>query len=86
MFTSDDILARMRKQPFVPVRVVTSSGESYEVYHPDMVWVGRRDIQIGTASKGNPSVYEQASRVSLLHITAMEDIAPKAKKSNGAKR
>lgn len=77
MFTSNDVRARMRKQPFVPVRIVTSSGESYEVHHPDLVWVGQRDIHVGTASKGDPSVYEQSSRVSLLHITAMEDVAAK---------
>lgn len=88
MFTAEDILARMRKQPFVPVRIVTSSGESYEVHHPDLVLVGRRDIQVGLASKRNPAIYEQVSRVSLLHITAMEDVLSKGKKSggNGAKR
>lgn len=83
MLTSQDILDRVRKQPFVPIRFVTSSGESYEVRHPDMVWVGRRDIHIGMSSRGNPSIYEQVSRVSLLHITAMEDLPVKKGKSNG---
>jgi len=86
MFTSQEVRERIRKQPFVPIRFVTSSGEHYDVHHPELVWVGRRDVHVGTASKEDPSVYEQAARLSLLHITAMEDLPVKGKRSNGAKR
>jgi hypothetical protein len=40
MFTADHIYERMQDRPFKPLRIVTSSGESYDVYHPELVVVG----------------------------------------------
>lgn len=82
LFNSESIRGRMKGQPFTPVRIVTSSGESYEVHHPDMVLIGERDIHIGISSKKNPSIYSQVSRVALMHITALEDL-PVSPKSTG---
>lgn len=85
MFTGTAIRKRLKEQPFVPVRIVTSSGESYEVHHPDLVLVGERDIQVGISSKKDPSIYSQVSRVALMHITAIEDLpVPPPTTSNGA--
>lgn len=86
MFTSEDVLTRIRKQPFAPIRFVTSAGQHYDVYHPEMVWVGRRDVHVGTESKDNPAVHDQVAVLSLLHITTIEPIPPKGKRSNEAKR
>lgn len=86
MFTAEVVLARVRKQPFEPIRFVTSSGESYDVYHPEMVWVGRREIQVGTPTRQDPAVYERFASLSLLHLAAMERIPPKGKRANGTKQ
>lgn len=74
MFTADDIQARLHERPFVPVRLVTSSGQSYDITHPDLVLVGRRFLIIGTASNENPSQIESASRVAVLHVADLRDI------------
>jgi hypothetical protein len=74
MLTSNDIRNRLSQRPFLPVRIVTSSGESYTVTHPDLVLVGRREITIGIATPQYPTDYEQLARVSILHITALEDL------------
>ena len=74
MFTADDIQTRIRVRPFVPLRIVTSAGQSFDVYHPDLVMVGRRDLTIGRASSDNPTQYEQTTRVAIMHVTAMEDL------------
>jgi hypothetical protein len=84
LFTPEYIRKRCKGQPFVPLRLVTSSGESYEVHHPDMLWVGERDVHVGISSKKNPSIYSQVSRVALMHITAIEDLAvPPSAQGNG---
>jgi hypothetical protein len=77
MFTVEDIQARVRKQPFVPIRIVTSAGEAFEVHHPDLIMVGLRDVTVGFASAQYPSVYDKQTRLSLLHITALEDLPAK---------
>jgi hypothetical protein len=84
MFTSEMLKARVKQQPFAPLRIVTSSGESYTVTHPDLLWVGVRDVHIGIASAKNPTVYADVARVALMHITALEDLpVPPASQGNG---
>ena len=55
MFRPEDIRSRLHEQPFVPLRVVTSSGQMYDITHPDLVLVGRRSVMIGVASNENPA-------------------------------
>jgi hypothetical protein len=78
MFTADHIYERMQDRPFKPLRIVTSSGESYDVYHPELVVVGERYLFVGTASSRNPRVFDTSSHVSLSHITALEELPVKA--------
>jgi len=74
MFTADDIQARLHETPFVPLRVVTSSGQAYDVTHPNLVLVGQRALIIGTASNDNPTQFETASRVAILHVADLQDL------------
>jgi hypothetical protein len=83
MFTADDVQARIRERPFVPVRVVTSSGQTYDITHPDLVLIGRRALVIGTASNENPTQFDVASRVAIMHITDMQDLPGSSTGANG---
>jgi hypothetical protein len=74
MFTSDEISQRVKRTPFVPMRIITSSGDHYDVHHPDMIMVGRRLVVVGTASEKNPSVFERLAQLSILHLSAIEDL------------
>ena len=68
--TFKEMLAR---RPFQPVRLVTSSGKSYEIRHPEMAFLTRTDILVGVdaAEDGVPAEFKI---VSLLHVTAIEPI------------
>jgi len=84
MFSPNEIQKRLNERPFRNLRIVTSSGQSYDVTHPDLVLVGSRDIMIGTASNDNPTFYDTVSRVALMHITDLQDIPnPPPKNTNG---
>ena len=84
MFTADDIQARVRQRPFAPLRIVTSAGQSFDIYHPDLVMIGRRSLTIGTASSENPTHYDQVTQVALLHVTALETLpSPTPPQGNG---
>ncbi len=60
-------------QPFKPFRLVMSSGQIYEVRHPEMAWLTRTDILVGVdeADDGIPSEFKICS---LLHVTAVEPL------------
>jgi hypothetical protein len=74
MFTADDIQKRVRVRPFRPLRIVTSSGETFDVYHPDLIMIGRRDLTVGIPSGENATHYDQQARVALMHVTALHDL------------
>ena len=85
MFTPDTIQARLREQPFIPVRIITASGQAYDVTHPDLALVGESSLIIGVASNANPTYFATASRVAIFHITDMQDVPRSASTpSNGA--
>jgi hypothetical protein len=73
MFGWDDILKRIREKPFRPFRIIASEGERFDIYHPDLVLVGNRDLMIGHPGP-NPAVYDGVTRVALLHVVALEDL------------
>jgi hypothetical protein len=71
--TFRDLLTR---RPFEPFRVITSSGNSYEVRHAEMAWLTRTTLYIGTGGDAADGVPAEARLVSLPHITTIEPITP----------
>ncbi len=72
----------LTKRPFEPFRLVMSSGERYEVRHPEMAFLTRSDILVGLdeTRDGVPARFKICS---LLHVTAVEPIPTKG---NGSRR
>lgn len=68
--TLDTIQELVARRPFEPFKIVTSSGDRYEVRHPEMLLRVRNGIYIGLGGRG--SVAERAAFVSLLHVAAVE--------------
>ena len=63
----------LRLRPFKPFRVVMSSGESYEVRHPEMAWVTKGDLFVGVdvADDGVPA---DARICPLFHVATVEPL------------
>ena len=74
MFTPAAFLARIRAQPFIPFRVIKSSGETYDVVHPRLILVGHQFLEIGIPWKPGVDIFDQVYRVALSHITAVNDL------------
>ena len=74
MFTPELIEARVHERPFAPFRVVTSSGEMYDVHHPELIMVGKRALIIGTPSADDPKHFDLVARVAMIHVTALQDL------------
>jgi hypothetical protein len=75
MFTATEIQARKTQRPFVPLRIVTSSGETYVVRHPEMLFVGIRDISVGKPTYYDPTIYSEVTRIAIMHIIALENLS-----------
>ena len=74
MFTAEGIKARLNEKPFRPLRIIASEGLSYDIFHPDLVWVGWNDLQIGFASPDHPTIYDRTIRVAMSHVVGLEDL------------
>ncbi len=63
---------------------MTSSGQSYDITHPDLVLVAKRFLIIGMPSNDNPSQIEAASRVAVMYVTDLQDMPnPTTQDANG---
>lgn len=67
----------LKAQPFRPLRLVMSSGQTYEIRHPEMAWLTGYDIHIGVGEtpEGIPLEYRI---LPLLHVTTVDVIAAPA--------
>jgi len=84
---AEDVLAELRRQPFVPLLIPPSNGRESVVRHPDLVFVGRSSLNIGTTAPDlPPGVYDRYEVVSLLHVAqiAPAPSTPAAPGGNGA--
>jgi hypothetical protein len=72
--TFREMLAR---RPFQPVKVVLSSGQTYEIRHPEMALLTRTSLLVGVdvADDGIPAEFKI---LSLLHVTAIKPITQHA--------
>ncbi|MBI1904119.1 MAG: hypothetical protein HYS13_23740 [Planctomycetia bacterium] len=73
--TLDTLREALARRPFEPFRVVLSSGTSYEVRHPEFGWLVKNGLYVGIPS-GNGDLPERAVYCALLHIAAVETLAP----------
>lgn len=76
--TADAVFARLRRRPFVPFRLILSSETTYDVLHPEMLFVSKSGITVAIYDKNQrPSPEEipvRESLISYLHIAATEDL------------
>jgi hypothetical protein len=61
-------------RPFQPFRLVMSSGQSYEVRHPEMAMLTRTSLLVGTGDTDD-DVPAEFKICSLLHVTAVEPLS-----------
>lgn len=67
----------LSRRPFEPVRIILSSGQAYEIRHPEMALLTRTSLLVGVnaADDGIPAEFKI---LSLLHVTAIEPLASRA--------
>ncbi len=69
-----EIIELLHRKPFGPLRLHMTDGETYDIYHPDLVIVLRQRIDIGVSSKKVPGMAERVDHCSLLHVVRTEEL------------
>lgn len=58
----------LRQQPFEPFRLVLSDGHSYDIRHPDLLWVGLSTAYVGLTGQPGQTFFERSVKVDLNHV------------------
>lgn len=77
----DELHASLKQQPFEPFRIVLSDGMTYDVRHPDLLWVGQRAAYVGLTGEPGQTYFERSVKLDLPHITQIIPLTASA--SNG---
>ena len=83
IFTPEDIQTRLRERPFSGVRIVTTTGQEYEIRHPDLILVARRFLIVGIPGTDDPTLADQVTRIPLVHIAELRDLPSAPPSANG---
>ena len=76
----EDLREFTRKNPFEPYRIHITSGQTYDIYHPDQVIVLRSRVVIGVG--GENGVPDGVEHVALIHIVRVEELKVESLQSN----
>jgi hypothetical protein len=63
----------LTQRPFKPFRLVMSSGETYEIRHPEMAWLTRTDVLVGIG-EADDRIPAEFRICSLLHVATIEPL------------
>ena len=82
---SKELHSLLRKQPFQPIRLCLSDGKSYDIVHPDFVYVDRSTLHLGILGPaGVEEPAEFTEHIALLHVVRVEPFqARKRRGGNG---
>jgi hypothetical protein len=84
IFTPTDIQTRLRGSPFAPLRIVTTTGQTYDIRHPELAMVAQHFLFVGLPSSNDPTIADQITRIALVHITELQDLPSGASPFNGS--
>jgi hypothetical protein len=79
--TIDTLRPALQRQPFDPFRVIMSSGQTYDVRHPDGAMLTKNALVVAFGGDDD-ELPEHVANLSLLHITVVEPLG----KRNGSRR
>jgi hypothetical protein len=72
---AEDVLEFVQRRPFEPFRLTLTSGQTYDVVHPEFAIVGKSVVAVGVPEgEGESRVADRVATVSLFHITQLEPL------------
>jgi hypothetical protein len=80
---AEELTEKLRHQLFAPFRIHLTTGQMYDIRHPELVWVRRQCADIALDPDPDTGVIERSERVSLLHIVRLEELETPTRHTRG---
>jgi hypothetical protein len=76
MMAPQDLESELKKEPFQPFRIVTTTGKPFEITKSDrpLLLVGKRTVIIGLRVAETDPYFDRYEVVALVHIVGLEPI------------
>jgi len=71
---AEDFRDLLDARPFVPFRIHMSDGKTYDIQHPELLFVLRSRIIIGIPPDQNGGIPDRVEHCSLLHVVRVEEL------------
>ncbi len=82
---ANEIRVHLRRELFRPIRVYISDGSSYDVRHPELLFVPRAEVVIAL-DPGNDEIPERSIYCDPIHITRIEPLDDTKRKRSPKRR
>ena len=69
---AEEFVQLLRRAPFVPLRIHLTDGKTFDVRHPELVWVLWLRIDIAIPGDESLGIVDRVEYCSLLHIVRVE--------------
>jgi hypothetical protein len=78
MMTWQEAKSLLDARPFVPFRIHMTDGRSFDILHPDFVWVFRNRLDIAIPAQEAKGIVDHVERCFFLHVVRAEELQPRS--------
>ncbi len=71
---AEEIAQLLRRRPFQPFRLHVTTGQTYDIRHPEFIIVQRQSAEVGLDPDPRTGVVDRVEYLSLLHIVRIENL------------
>lgn len=79
---AEDIRELLKKQPFTPFRVCMTDGKTYEIMHPELVFLTKSYLHVTTIQDPTTGIPDRVEYAALIHIVRVEELRREATTPN----
>jgi hypothetical protein len=71
---AEELAQLIRRKPFQPLRLHLTSGQTYDIRHPEFIIIQRQSAEVGVDPDPNTGVVDRVEYISLLHVVRAHNI------------
>ncbi len=75
----EDMREMLDERPFKPFRIFMSDGKTFDIRHPELVFLLRSRLMVGIPTD-DPNVPDHAQHCALLHIVRIQELRKNGRK------
>ena len=71
---AEELAQLIRRKPFQPLRLHLTTGQTYDIRHPEFIIIQRQSAEVGVDPDPNTGVVDRVEYISLLHVVRAHNI------------